>query len=279
VDIYQHGQWVACVTVPELAGRQGADLLAMPDAPINNEAIKAAQRVLDLEGQAFLPARIIGAVLAAAAPLLVSAEAERGDIVCTSCEGPTSNPDTFCDACRMGELEEERDGQMRIIKAMAQRAETERAEHAAVVEGLRAELAEVRAELDLAYCEGANIGAVIGAHHAQAALRAAGGQEKPLWLVSNETVELIETWLRDDYQDSDDKGYQAAALAQRLRSAAPVGGHAEPSDALDTRKLRLLVEPHPNQWAVIQLHDAALAAADEIDRLRAAAAVSGEQGG
>ena len=59
------------------------------------------------------------------------------------------------------------------------------------------------------------------------------------------------------------KSYQREVAA--LRAA---GGQEKPSGEEDTGKLRLLVEPHPNQWAAIQLHDAVLAAADEIDRLR-----------
>lgn len=111
--------------------------------------------------------------------------------------------------------------------AHARLAEIER--QAEVIAAMDRELEAVRAELDLAYAEGANIGAVIGAHHARAELRAAGGQERP-----TDALAAIAAVIRREYDlaDPEDAGDRPApeALAAAILSAAPVGGQAEPAE-------------------------------------------------
>ena len=213
--------------------------------PISDEAVAAFEAVYWHEDTAKSREWPIREALAAARPLLVSAEAETQP--CVSCEEPTGNPDTFCDACRLDELEQDRDrlraeldsertARARDLVRYSQdamflrlnAAETQRDEALDLVEGLRAELAEVRAELDLAYAEGANIGAEIGAHAAREVARNA---QTVMELLDQHGAGIVGHLLDTD----DNAGQRLRSALARLAALRAAGGQEKPSKPSDER--------------------------------------------
>lgn len=163
-------------------------------------------------------------VARSAAPLLVSAEAERPR---------SSELGWYCAECRYWAAPWQPSGRVELSRPcpndahhqmfVRTPAHIERDDALAVVEGLRAELVEIRAELDLAYVEGANIGAEIGAHAAREVARNA---QTVMDLLDQHGAGIVGHLLDTD-NNAGQRLRSALARLAALRAAGGQGGRTE----------------------------------------------------
>ena len=206
-----------------------------PTAVISDEAVAAFEAVYWHEDTAKAREWPIREARAAARPLLVSAEAERRDefpehLIAQRDEAQAhlAEAEREVEGLR-GEMDSERTARARDLVRYSQdamflrlnAAETQRDVALDLVEGLRAELAEVRAELDLAYAEGANIGAEIGAHAAREVARNA---QTVMELLDQHGAGIVGHLLDTD----DNAGQRLRSALARLAALRAAGGQEKP---------------------------------------------------